>query len=82
MAIFTVGDSNNRLTPGPRIGAIVTATDSLLGRVDQVILSPAQRRVVGLVVRVGWLPHRDLFVPTELIADAAEQEITLRVHRN
>jgi len=43
-----------------------------------VILSPAQRRVAGLVVRVGWLPHRDLIVPTELIADATEQEITLR----
>jgi osmotically-inducible protein OsmY/sporulation protein YlmC with PRC-barrel domain len=65
-----------------RIGALVTATDSLLGRLEQVILSPAQRRVVGLVVRVGRLPRRDLIVPAELITDATEREVTLRVNRD
>lgn len=65
-----------------RIGAPVTATDGLLGRIHQVILSPARRRVVGLVVRVGWLPRRDLIVPAELIADATEQRVLLRVGRD
>jgi osmotically-inducible protein OsmY/uncharacterized protein YrrD len=65
-----------------RIGAPVAATDGLLGRVHQVILSPAQRRLVGLVVRTGWLPPRDLIVPTELIADATDKQVALCVGRD
>jgi osmotically-inducible protein OsmY/sporulation protein YlmC with PRC-barrel domain len=65
-----------------KIGAPVTATDGLLGRVHQVILNPAQRRVVGVVVRAGLLPRRDLIVPTELIADATDQRVALRVGRD
>jgi osmotically-inducible protein OsmY/uncharacterized protein YrrD len=60
----------------------VAATDGLLGRVQQVILSPAQRRVVGLVVRAGLLPRRELIVPVELIADANDQCVALRVSRD
>jgi osmotically-inducible protein OsmY/uncharacterized protein YrrD len=65
-----------------KIGAPVAATDGLLGRVQQVILSPAQRRVVGLVVRAGLLPRRELIVPAELIADATDQRVALRVSRD
>jgi len=65
-----------------KIGAPVAATDGLLGRLQQVIVSPAQRRVVGLVVRTGLLPRRELIVPAELIADATDQCVALRVSRN
>jgi osmotically-inducible protein OsmY/uncharacterized protein YrrD len=64
-----------------KIGAPVAATDGLLGRVHQVILDPAQRRMVGLVVRAGLLPRCDLIVPAELIADATDQRVVLRVGR-
>lgn len=62
-----------------RIGAPVEATDRRLGHVHQVVLNPVQRHVVGLVVRTGLLPRRDLIVPAELIADATGERVTLRV---
>jgi osmotically-inducible protein OsmY/uncharacterized protein YrrD len=65
-----------------KIGAPVAATDGLLGRVQQVIVSPAQRRVIGLVVRTGLLPRHELIVPAELIADATDQCVALRTNRN
>ena len=62
-----------------RIGAPVETTDGPLGHIHQVILSPAQRRVTGLVVRTGLLPGRDLMVPAELIADASDERVRLGV---
>jgi len=63
-----------------KIGARVETTDGLFGRVHQVILSPRQQRVVGLVVRAG-LPPRDWVVPTDLIEDVTEGLVLLRVSR-
>jgi len=62
-----------------KIGTPVAAVDGPVGHVYQVILSPAQRRIVGLVVRVGLLPHRDLIVPADLIVNATDEQVTLRV---
>ncbi len=62
-----------------KIGMPVEATDGPLGHIHQIILSPAQRRVVGLAVRTGLLPPRDVLVPVELIVDATEERVKLRV---
>lgn len=62
-----------------KIGMPVEATDGPLGHIHQIILNPAQRRVVGLAVRTGLLPPRDVLVPVELILDAIEEQVKLRV---
>ena len=64
-----------------KIGARVETTDGLFGHVHQVILSPRQKRVVGLVVRTGLLPARNWVVPTDWIEDVTEERIQLRVSR-
>lgn len=65
-----------------KIGALVEATDGPLSHLHQVILSPTQPPVVGLVVRTGLFPHRDLLVPTELLVDTTDERVVLRVGRD
>ena len=65
-----------------KIGTPVDATDQPIGHVHKVIVIPAYRHVVvvvGLVIRTGLLPPRDLFVPMSLVADATDNRVALRV---
>jgi osmotically-inducible protein OsmY/sporulation protein YlmC with PRC-barrel domain len=64
-----------------KIGTRVETADGPVGHVHQVILNPSQRRVVGLVVRAGLVPPRDLALPVDLIADATDERVILRIPR-
>jgi osmotically-inducible protein OsmY/sporulation protein YlmC with PRC-barrel domain len=62
-----------------KIGARVETTDGPFGHIRQVILDPSQGRVTGLVVRAGLVPPREWLVPTELISDATDERVALRI---
>jgi hypothetical protein len=64
-----------------KIGAPVQTMDGLFGHIHQVIFSPLQQRIVGVVIRAHLLPPRDWAVPIELIADANDERVILWVSR-
>jgi hypothetical protein len=59
-----------------RIGATVYATDEVLGKLRQVVVSPGEQKVVGLVVR-GGLPPEEYLIPIDAIQQADEEQIQL-----
>jgi BON domain/PRC-barrel domain len=59
-----------------RIGATVYATDEVLGKLRQVVVSPGEQKVAGLVVR-GGLPPEEYLIPIEAIQQADEEQIQL-----
>jgi hypothetical protein len=65
-----------------KIGAQVEATDGLFGHVHQLIFSPLQQRVVGVVIRAELMPPRDWALPIELIADVNDERVVLWVKRD
>src|SRR5262245_7339149 len=64
-----------------RIGARVDAVDGSVGHLRRVILGPARRQVVGLVVRVRLLPPHDVVVPATLVGDATDERIVVDARR-
>lgn len=66
-----------------KIGSIVTTTDGDYGHLKQLLLDPHQERIVGLLVRPqGLLPYHPVVVPEDLIADASEKEVRLKISRS
>jgi osmotically-inducible protein OsmY len=65
-----------------QFGAVVQASDGAAGRLREVLVYPRQRRVIGLVVRSGWLPPRDIDVPITQVLAATAREVRLRVDRS
>lgn len=59
-----------------RLGAEAWAADGPAGTVTQVVVSPRERRVVGVVVRLPT--GREVTVPAEQVADATEERVSLR----
>ena len=65
-----------------KIGSPVTATDGDYGRLQQLLVDPGQKQVVGLLVQPhGWLPYHPVVVPENVIADASENEVRLNINR-
>ncbi|HKY54175.1 MAG TPA: hypothetical protein VJM08_07720 [Anaerolineales bacterium] len=64
-----------------KIGAPVQTNDGLFGHIHQVIFSPLQQRIVGVVIRAHLLPPRDWALPIELIADVNDERVVLWVSR-
>jgi osmotically-inducible protein OsmY len=58
-------------------GSPVYVDDREIGRLEQIIYSPAQRKVVGLVVGKGLVFHEDVVVPVDLIMEASEEGIRM-----
>ena len=65
-----------------KLGAQVEATDGSFGHIHQVIFSPSQQRVVGVVIRANMLPPYDWVLPIELIADVNDERVVLWVSRD
>lgn len=65
-----------------KVGAQVEATDGLFGYIHQVIFSPLQQRIVGVVIHAHLIPTGDWALPIELIADVNEERVKLRVSRD
>ena len=65
-----------------KIGSIVTTTDGDYGHLKQLLLDPHQERIVGLFVQPrGLLPYHPIVVPENVIADASESEVRLKISR-
>ena len=65
-----------------RIVSPVVATDGDYGHLQELILDPEQERIAALVVRRhGLLPTHLVAVPEEAIANAAENEVRLKMRR-
>jgi sporulation protein YlmC with PRC-barrel domain len=64
-----------------RTGALVVATDGEVGRTDGVVVDPETGEVAGLVVRAAIQLGRDLLIPIEAVANAAEDLVRLRLTR-
>jgi sporulation protein YlmC with PRC-barrel domain len=65
-----------------RTGALVVATDGEVGRVDGVIVNLETGAVAGLVVRAALQVGHDLLIPIELVDDAIEDLVRLRLTVN
>lgn len=66
-----------------KIGSTVTTIDGDYGHLNHLLLDPHQERIVGLVVRPqGWLPYHPVLVPENLIEDASENEVRLKISRS
>lgn len=63
-----------------KIGAPVSTGDGACGHVQQVILDPREHRLVALVVRRGRLFDQSVVVPLEQVADAADDEVRLKIN--
>jgi uncharacterized protein YrrD len=65
-----------------KIGSPVIATDSDYGRLQELLVDPQEKRVVGLLVRPhGWLSYHPVIVPENVIAEASENEVRLNISR-
>ncbi len=66
-----------------KLGAKVMATDGEYGYLQQLLLDPQQERVVAILVRPHRLvPSPVVVVPEDLIADASENEVRLKISRD
>ncbi len=65
--------------PKLKVGVQVEATDGLFGHIHQLIFSPLQQRIVGVVIRAHLLPQRDWVLPIELIAYVNDERVVLWV---
>jgi osmotically-inducible protein OsmY len=66
-----------------KIGSPVTATDGDYGCLQELLVDPQERRVVGLFVRPhGLLPYHPVVVPENVISDASENEVRLKLSRD
>lgn len=59
-----------------RPGATVHASDGVAGELAQVVVSPRERRVVAVVVRLG--SGREVVLPAEAVEDATEEAVWVR----
>lgn len=57
---------------------VFTATDEAVGHIDRVVVDPQTNVVTHIVVQKGFFFKEDKVVPIELIAETAEDRITLR----
>jgi hypothetical protein len=64
-----------------KIGTSVEAKEGMFGHVHQVILSPLQHHIVGMVLRANIFPPRDWVVPVEWITDSNEARIIVAISR-
>ena len=65
-----------------KIGAIVTTTDGDYGHLKQLLLDPRLEQIIGVLVQPhGLLPYHPVVVPHNLIADASEKEVRLKISR-
>ena len=65
-----------------KIGSTVMTKDGEYGHLQQVLLDPHLERVVALLVRpYRLIPSPTVVVPEELIADASEKEVRLKISR-
>ncbi len=74
-----MGTAPGRVSPRLeiRLGAEAQGADGPAGTVTQVVVSPRERRVVGVVVR---LPSgEEVTVPAEEVGDATEDRVSLRL---
>lgn len=62
-----------------KLGGLVEASDGPMGRVQQVVLNPGNKRVTTLVVRRGMLFGQDIVVPIEAVEDATDELIRLHL---
>lgn len=70
------------MTAGDRaefvVGSPVFVDTQQVGTLEQLVYSPAQRRVTALVIGKGILFHEDILVPSELVIEASEQGVRLK----
>lgn len=62
-----------------KIGAPVEARDGPVGRVQQVVLNPGNKRVTALVARQGMLFGQNIVVPIKAVEDATDKLIRLHL---
>lgn len=60
-------------------GTEVWATDGKIGAVREVVTDEQTKRVRALVVRHGFLFHKDFEIPTERIANIGADRVTLKI---
>lgn len=60
-----------------RLGAEVWGREGPAGTVTQVVVSPRERRVTGVVVRL--FSGQEVIVPAEEVAEATEERVSLRL---
>ncbi|MCI0710649.1 MAG: PRC-barrel domain-containing protein [Chloroflexi bacterium] len=59
---------------------VYTADGEKVGDIERFVVDPRERKVVGLVVRKGFLFTEDKVVPIELVTSATEERVVLRPH--
>ena len=62
-----------------KIGAPVEARGGPVGRVQQVVLNPGNKRVTALVIRQGMLFGQNIVVPIKAVEDATDKLIRLHL---
>jgi hypothetical protein len=62
-----------------KLGGLVEASDGPVGRVQQVVLNPGNKRVTTLVVRRRMLFGQDIVVPIEAVENATDELIRLHL---
>ncbi len=62
-----------------KIGADVYCTDGRAGRLVKVVVDPHTRRVTDLIVEKGFLQKEDRVIPVEVVSDATDERIQLRI---
>ncbi len=62
-----------------KIGADVYCTDGRAGRLIKLVVDPHTRRVTDLIVEKGFLQHEDRVIPIDVVEEAKEDRIQLRI---
>ncbi len=59
------------------VGSPVYVENKEVGRLESIVYSPSQKRIVALVVGHGTLLHEDIVVPAEVVQEANERGVWL-----
>ncbi len=58
-------------------GSPVYVDDQEIGKLEQVIYSPARRQVIAIVVGKGVIFHEDVVIPADVVLEASEDGVRL-----